>query len=136
MPSTIYGAMVNDVLCVAADDPLTEAIETMERAGFDQLPVVEDQISRKLVGVVSARHLMHEDISREKAQVHKLLVSDVAFDPFQVKGMVRRRNGPINERLLRYYHNHDFLIVVGAGDKVVGIVQLWDIARDLWEATR
>ncbi len=136
MPSRIYGAMVNDVLCVAADDPLTEAIETMERAGFDQLPVVEDQISRRLVGVVSARHLMRKGINRERAQAHRLLASEGAFDPFQVKGMVRKRNGPISKALLRYYHQQDFLIVVGADDRVTGIVQLWDITRELWEARR
>ena len=136
MPPTIYGAMVSDVLCIAADESLTKAIETMEESGYDQLPVVEDLISKRLVGVVSARYLMHKGIDRERAQAHRLRASDGAFNPFDVKGMVRRRNGPISESLLNYCHGHDFLIVVGPGAKVVGIVQLWDIARELWEATR
>lgn len=136
MPPTIYGAMVSDVLCVAEDELLTKAIEKMEKSGYDQMPVVEDQTSRKLVGVISARHLMHKGIDRKRAQAHRLRARDGAFNPFDVRGMVRKRNGPISESLLNYYHNHDFLIVVGQGEKVVGIVQLWDIARELWEATR
>ena len=133
---TIYGAMVRKVRCVAADAPLVDAIEKMEKSGYDQVPVVEDHVSGKLVGVVSTRHLMNEGINREKALAHSLLASEGAFNPFNVKGMVRRRNGPIGKSLLNYYHVHDFLIVVGPGDRVVGIVQLWDIARELWNASR
>lgn len=134
MPPTIYGAMVSDVLCVAEDELLTQAIEEMEESGYDQMPVVEDQISRKLVGVVSARHLMHKGIDRKRAQAHRLRARDGAFNPFDVKGMVRRRNRPISKNLLNYYHRHDFLIVIGPDDRVVGIVQLWDIARELWDS--
>ena len=136
MGPTIYGAMVpeDEMLCVAADDPLVDAIGMMADAGFDQVPVVQDHGSKKLVGVVTHRHLVHAEIDRERAKVHRLVAMEGAIDPFNVKGMVRRRNGPISKSLLSYYHRHDFLIVVGRGDRVVGIVQLWDIAKELWMA--
>ena len=125
--------MVVKVRCVAADAPLSDAIKKMDKYGYDQIPVVKDLETRRLVGVVTNRHLRREGINLRRAQDHRLSAGEGSFDPFQVKGMVRKRNGPISKRLLKYYHHHDFLIVVGAGERVVGIVQLWDIARELWD---
>lgn len=129
MPLTIYEAMESDVETLRGDDRLIKALKTMRERDFDQMPVVDERGS--LTGVVCHRWLVQDGHALNAPAARSTLISNVMrrrdeFPP----GMVLQEDVKVCD-LLDYYYHHDFLIVVGAGDKVVGIVQLWDVAREL-----
>ncbi|MCY4037407.1 MAG: hypothetical protein OXF64_08160 [bacterium] len=40
----------------------------------------------------------------------------------------------MSDELLSYFSTYDFIVVVDDEQRVIGIVQLWDIAQKLWNA--
>jgi CBS domain containing-hemolysin-like protein len=45
----------------------------------------------------------------------------------------RNPQDQMSDELLDYFSTHDFLVVVDDKKSVIGIVQLWDVARELWK---
>ncbi len=129
MPLTVYEAMESDVETLRGDDRLIKALETMRERDIDQMPVVDERGS--LVGVVCHRWLVQDGHALNAPAARSTLISNVMRRRNELPpGMVLQKDVKVGD-LLGYYYHHDFLIVVGAGDKVVGIVQLWDVAREL-----
>ena len=59
MPSdfTLGQMMVPGPECLIEDDSLTEAIRKIEEFGYDQFPIVDNEESRRVVGVLTSRYL-------------------------------------------------------------------------------
>ena len=49
--------MVPDPECIFEDDSLTEAIRKIEEFGYDQFPIIDNDESRRVVGVLASRYL-------------------------------------------------------------------------------
>ena len=125
---TLGQMMVPEPVCVTKETSLAEAIDVIDDKGFDQLPVVTDHESKYLVGAITSRQIAiwARDWAESGASV-----SDVMETPWD--GLVRNPQDRMSEELLDYFSTHDFLVAVDDEKRVIGIVQLWDIARELWK---
>lgn len=128
---TLEQLMVSEPVCVTKETSLDNAIDIIDDNGFDQLPVVSDPESMQLVGALTSRQIATwiRDFKGYGASV-----SDVMETPWD--GLVRNPQGEMSDELLRYFGTYDFVVVADGQKRVVGIVQLWDIVRELWEAQR
>ena len=132
MPSTIYEAMETDVETVSGEDRLVTALDSMRINGYDQMPVVDERGS--LVGVVCHRWLVQDGHGLNAPAARATRTSNVMRRRHELpEGMVLREDVEVCS-LLDYYYHHDFLIVLGEDDRVVGIAQLWDVARKFCDA--
>ena len=133
MPSdfTLGQMMVPDPVCVTRENSLAEAIGILDDRGFDQLPVVSDLESNQLAGALTSRQIAIW--ARDWASVSGVTVGEAMETPWD--GLHRKPQDKMNEDLLAYFSTHDFVVVVDDQQRVIGIVQLWDIARELWNAT-
>ena len=132
MPSdvTLGQMMVPGPVCVTKTTPLAEAIGIIDERGFDQLPVVFDHESKQLAGALTSRQIAIW--ARDWASVSGVSVSEAMETPWE--GLDRRLQDKMSEELLAYFGTHDFIVVVDDHQRVIGIVQLWDIAQELWNA--
>ncbi len=128
---TFEQMMVSEPVCTTRETLLDKAIGMISDNGFDQLPVVSDPESKHLVGALTSRQIA---IWIRDFEGSGALVSDVMETPWD--GLVRNPQDKMSDELLDYFSTYDFVVVVDDQKRVIGIVQLWDIARDLWEATR
>ena len=132
MPSgiTLGQMMVPEPVCVTKETSLAEAIDILDRRGFDQLPVVVDHESKQLAGALTSRQVAIW--ARGWASVPSASVSEAIDIPWD--GLARTPQDEMSEDLLNYFSTHDFVVVVDDQHRVIGIVQLWDIAQKLWHA--
>lgn len=124
---TLGQMMVSEPVCVIKETSLAEAIGIIDDKGFDQLPVVTDHESKHLVGAITSRQIAIW--ARDWAQ-SGASVSDAMETPWD--GLVRSQQDKMSDELLDYFSTYDFVVVVDDQKLVIGIVQLWDIARELW----
>ena len=132
MPSdfTLGQMMVPDPVCVTREASLAEAIGIHDDRGFDQLPVVSDHESNRLAGALTSRQVAIW--ARDWASVSGVTVGEAMESPWD--GLDRGPQDEMSGELLAYFGTHDFVVVVDDQQRVMGIVQLWDIARELWNA--
>ena len=121
--------MVPEPVCVTGETSLDEAIDIIDDKGFDQLPVISDPESKQLVGALTSRQIA---IWIRGWKGSGASVSDVMETPWD--GLVRNPQDKMGDDLLDYFSTYDFVVVVDDQKRVVGIVQLWDIARKFWDA--
>ena len=126
---TLEQMMVSEPVCVTREISLADAIDIIDEKGFDQLPVVTDHESRHLVGAITSRQIAIW--ARDWAQ-SGASVSDAMETPWD--GLDRNPQDKMGDELLEYFGTYDFVVVVDDQERVIGIVQLWDIANELWEA--
>ncbi|MCQ3812582.1 MAG: CBS domain-containing protein [Acidimicrobiia bacterium] len=124
--------MVPEPVCVTEQTLLCEAINSMRDNNFDQLPVVSEH--NRLVGAFTFRHIVLTGAEKWAEQAPSAVVSEIMEEPWE--GLDRNPCDEMNDDLLGYFRNRDFAVVVDAQRKVVGILQLWDIAKELWDAQR
>ena len=127
---TLGQMMVPDPVCVTKDTLLAEAIDIIDDRGFDQLPVVLDHESKRLAGALTSRQVAIW--AREWASVSGVSVSEAMKTPWD--GIARKPQDRMSDELLAYFSTYDFVVVVDDQQRVIGIVQLWDIAQKLWNA--
>ena len=128
---TLGQMMVLEPVCVTEETSLDEAIKIIDDKGFDQLPVISDPESKQLVGALTSHQIAIwiRDFEGSGASV-----SDVLETPWD--GLDRRPQDEMSDELLDYFSTHDFVVVVDDQQRVIGIVQLWDISRELWYRRR
>jgi len=122
--------MVPDPVCVTKETSLAEAIGILDKRGFDQLPVVSDHMSKQLVGALTSRQVAIW--ARDWASASGVTVGEAMGTPWD--GLARDRQDTMGDELLAYFSTHDFVVVVDDQQRVIGIVQLWDIAQELWNS--
>ena len=132
MPSdfTLGQMMVSDPVCVTKETSLADAIGILEGRGFDQLPVVFDQESKQLAGALTSRQVAIW--AKDWASVSGVTVGEAMETPWE--GLDRRPQEKMSDQLLAYFSAYDFVVVLDGQRRVIGIVQLWDIAQELWNA--
>ena len=131
---TLGQMMVPEPECLYEDDSLMEAIRKIGEFGYDQFPVIDNEESRRVVGILSSRHLAIIGAGTLAQQAPLVTVRNVKE---AVKAeMLRNEGDALSTELIKYFRTNDFLLVVEDGNRLLGIVQLWDIASELWKALR
>ncbi len=124
---TIYEAMETEVETVRGDETLDRALDAMRDNSYDQVPVVDEHGS--LTGVICHRWLIEDRHALNPPAARSTRIRNVMRQREELPSrMVLQEDANVCD-LLDYYYNHDFVIVVGEGDRVAGIAQLWDVAR-------
>lgn len=131
---TIHETMETDVGTVRGEQFLEEALSAMRENDYDQMPVVDDHGT--LVGAVSHRWLVQDGHALNPSAARSTRIRNVMRQLQELPPRMLLREDVKVCDLLDYYYHHDFVIVVGEGDKVVGIAQLWDVARILCKCSR
>lgn len=127
---TLGQMMVPDPVCVTKETSLAGAIGILDKKGFDQLPVVFDHESKHLAGALTSRQVAIW--AKDWASVSGATVGEAMQTPWEgLKGNPQDR---MSDELLGYFSTYDFMVVVDDQKRVIGIVQLWDVARKLWNA--
>ena len=129
---TLGQMMVPDPECLLEDDSLTEAIRKIEEYGYDQLPIVDNDESRRVVGVLTSRHLAIIGAGTLAQQAPLVTVRSVK-EPAKAE-MLRSEGETLSTELIEHFRTNDFVLVVEDGNRLLGIAQLWDIAQELWNA--
>lgn len=129
----IRDVMRTDVARVTDSAVLEDALAIMREKGYDQVPV-EHSEDGTLVGVISARWLVEDDISTGPSAARKSIVRDVMRPTLKLPdGMVRLNGDDLvdDDDLEDYYRVHDFILIVDAEDKIKGIAQQWDVKHSV-----
>ena len=129
---TLGEMMVPDPVCVTRDTSLADAIGILDDRGFDQLPVVTDHASKQLVGALTSRQVAICWLRELAAEAPNATVSEAMKAPLD--GLIRNPQDEMSDELLGYFRTYDFVVVVDDQLRVIGIVQLWDVAQELWNA--
>ena len=129
---TLGQMMVPGPECLLEDDSLMEAIRKIEEFGYDQFPVIDNEESRRVVGILSSRHLALIGAGTLAQQAPLVTVRSVK-EPLKAE-MLRSNGNALSTELIDYFRTNDFVLVVEDGNRLLGIVQLWDIAQELWNA--
>ena len=129
---TLGEMMVSDPEFLLEDDSLAEAIRKIEDFGYDQFPIIDNDESRRVVGVLTSRYLAVIGAGTLAQQAPLVTVRNVK-EPVKAE-MLRSEDEAFSDELVEYFGTNDFALIVEDGNRVVGIVQLWDVARKLWNA--
>ena len=84
--ATLRSLRLKPVTTVTSDSPVSSAIEVMREKGFDQLPVLAPNKSRRLVGLVTLGNMLSR-ISHSRA-TKSSAVGDVMFDFSKISEVV------------------------------------------------
>ena len=95
---TLGQMMVPDPECLLEDDSLAEAIRKIEKFGYDQFPVIDNEESRRVVGVLTSRHLAVIGAGRLAQQAPLATVRNVK-EPVKAK-MLRSEGEALSAELI------------------------------------
>lgn len=119
----------NDVMtpnptCCAATDPVTRAAEIMKIENVGAVPVVDDDSSRKLVGIITDRDIVVNLIA-DGGEVNAAKIEDVMS-----RNPVTVRPDDAVEHAMDFMRQHQVrrIPVVDGKERVVGIIAQADIA--------
>ncbi len=119
--------MTHDPLCVLPTDPIWRAAEIMRYHGIGCTPVVADEGSRKVIGILTDRDITTRCVARKHSgacrvadhmtgtPIHTVLVTDNSMRVVQAMEAARVRRVP----------------VLTADGAVVGIISQGDVLRHL-----
>ena len=119
----------NDVMtanptCVLAGDPVSRAAEVMKREDVGAVPVVEDDTSRKLVGIITDRDIVVQLIAEGKEAGACKIEECMSRNPVTCTPQDR-----IDDAMDRMgQHQIRRIPVVDGKNRVVGIISQADIA--------
>lgn len=133
-PPTLGQMMVSDqeLEWLYEDDSLSEVIGKIDEFGYDQFPVIDNDESRRVVGVLTSRYLAVIGAGTLAQQAPLVTVRNVK-EPVRTE-MLRNEGDAFNTELIDYFRTNDFVLVVEDGNRLLGIVQLWDVVQELWSA--
>lgn len=129
---TLGQLMIPGPECLFEDDSLIEAIRKIEEFGYDQFPVIDNEESRRVIGILTSRQLALIGAGTLARQAPLVTVRNVK-EPLEAE-MLRGKGDALCAELIDYFRTNDFVLVVEDGNQLLGIVQLWDIVHELWNA--
>jgi CBS-domain-containing membrane protein len=121
--------MTADPVCCLATDTADHAAELMKQEGVGPIPVIEDEDSRKLVGIITDRDLalkvVAENRSPQSVHVQDVMVSSL---------VTCAASDPLDRALeLMQVHQVRRIPVVDEDNCIVGIISQADVAREAGE---
>ena len=117
--------MTQDPTCCAAGDPVSEAVEVMKNEDVGVVPVVDDAVSKKIVGIITDRDVVLNIVAAGLDAKTALLQDVMTRNPVTV-----RPDDPIQTALdAMSQHQIRRIPVVDGKNRVVGIIAQADIAN-------
>ena len=116
--------MTKDPVCCLPDDSVAKAAELMERENIGSIPVIENEQSRRLVGIVTDRDLALKIVAGE-LDAKSTTVETVMTHPVvtcHADDELQKALDSMAEHQLRR------IPVVDNGNKIVGIIAQADVA--------
>ena len=124
MKSTCSEIMTSEVVVVSSTDTIQKAAELMKQHDIGPLPVVEDEASRKLIGIITDRDIVI-NVLAEKKDASKTRVSEAMTSSL----VTCRESESLNEALEKMSSYQVRRIpVVDENNRIVGIIAQADIA--------
>jgi CBS domain-containing protein len=116
--------MTKDPVCCVPTDTVEEAAQIMKNEGVGAVPVVDDQETRKLVGIVTDRDLTVEVIADGMSPATTTVenVMTITLARCNVDDDVHRATELMAQHQVRR------IPVVDAEDRIVGIISQGDVA--------
>jgi CBS domain-containing protein len=116
--------MTRDPVVVAQSDTVQRAAELMKQYDIGPLPVVDDENSRKLVGIITDRDIVVNVLAQKKDPGKTKLSEVMTYDP-----VTCRESEPIHEALEKMSSYQIRRIpVADDNNRIVGIIAQADIA--------
>ena len=116
--------MTRDPACVTPEDPAQKAAELMSQHDCGAIPVVDDEESRHVIGMITDRDIAIRGVARGRgaeARVEELMTSDP--DCLTPEADVDEVERIMSERQVRR------VPIIDAGGCLVGIIAQADLAR-------
>ncbi len=124
MKSTCSEIMTSEVVVVSSTDTVQKAAELMKQHDIGPLPVVEDEASRKLIGIITDRDIVINVLAQKK-DASKTRVSEAMTSSL----VTCRESESLNEALEKMSSYQVRRIpVVDENNRIVGIIAQADIA--------
>lgn len=124
MRSTCSEIMTREIVVISSADTIQKAAELMKQHDIGSLPVVEDEASRKLIGMITDRDIVINALAQKK-DAGKTRVSEVMTrDPIRCHESDSLRE--TLDKMSSYQVRR--IPVVGDNNEVVGIIAQADIA--------
>ena len=120
---TCNDIMTTNPTCCVAADPVSKAAEVMKNEDVGAVPVVEDDSSKKLVGIVTDRDMVLNVVAEKKGL-------DTRVEEVMSRNPVTcRPDDPVQHAMDRMsQHQVRRIPVVDGKDRVVGIISQADLA--------
>ena len=124
MKSTCSEIMTSEVVVVSSTDTVQKAAELMKQHDIGPLPVVEDEASRKLIGIITDRDIVINVLAQKK-DASKTRVSE-AMTPGPVTCRETESLNDALEKMSSYQVRR--IPVVDENNRIVGIIAQADVA--------
>lgn len=115
--------MTLDPTCCLATDPVTRAAEVMKSEDVGAIPVVEDESSKKLLGIITDRDIVLNVVAGQKG-------FDTRIEEAMTRNPVTCRPDDSIQNAMDRMSQHQVrrIPVVDGKDRVVGIISQADLA--------
>ncbi len=115
--------MTSNPTCCLADDPVTEAAQVMKNEDVGAVPVVDDQTSKKLVGIITDRDIVINVVAAGKGNDSQIK------DAMSRNPVTCRPDDSVQNAMDRMsQHQVRRIPVVDGKDRIVGIISQADLA--------
>jgi CBS domain-containing protein len=121
---TCESMMTKNPICCLPTDPVVKAAQLMKRENIGSIPVIENEQTRKLVGIVTDRDLALKVVAQEK-DAKSTQVASVMSDMLvtcQEEDEIQKALDAMSEHQLRR------IPIVNSENKIVGIISQADVA--------
>jgi len=121
---TCESMMTKNPICCLPTDPVVKAAQLMKRENIGSIPVIENEQTRKLVGIVTDRDLALKVVAQEK-DVKSTQVASVMSEMLvtcQAEDDIQKALDAMSEHQLRR------IPIVNSDNKIVGIIAQADVA--------
>jgi CBS domain-containing protein len=124
--------MTRHVVCALPDDSVSEVAQLMKREDIGPIPIVEDENTKKLVGIVTDRDLALKVVAEERDPKHTKVKEVMTRKVVTCKADddIKKAIDAMEKNQLRR------ILVVENGDRVVGIIAQADVATRLDESKK
>ena len=116
--------MTKDPICCLPTDTVVKAAQMMKRENIGSIPVIENEQTRKLVGIVTDRDLALKVVAQGK-DAKSMLVESVMTDTLvtcQAEDEIQKALDAMSEHQLRR------IPIVNKENKILGIIAQADVA--------
>jgi len=127
--STCSDVMTKNPVCALSGDTVASVAQLMKERDIGPVPIVEDKISKKLIGIVTDRDLALKIVAAGR-DPNTTLVRDV-----MTSDVVTCRENDEIESALNAMSSHQLrrILVVDGDDNLVGIIAQADVATRMDE---
>jgi CBS domain-containing protein len=121
---TCEDVMTQNPICCLPTDKVTTVAELMKRENIGPVPVIENEETRKLIGIITDRDLALKIVAEGRD------AQSTQVEAVMTRKVVTCRSDDNLQRALDAMSEHQLrrIVIVDSGNKVLGIISQADIA--------